>query len=75
MKKPAHSIDGSPPTAEESRFVFASHAVELGANFPAPEAMTLQSNICAPISGRIVNLLVRPRRHVEAKELLVTVAP
>ena len=75
MKKPAHSINGSPPFAEESRFVFASHAVELGAKFPAPEAMTMQSNICAPISRRIVNLLVRPTRHVEAKDLLVTIEP
>ncbi len=75
MKKPAHSINGSPPFAEESRFVFASRTVELDAKFPALEAMTLQSNICAPISRRIVKLLVTPRRHVEAKDLLVTIAP
>jgi len=49
--------------------------LELDAKFPALEAMALQSNICAPISRRIVKLLVTPRRHVEAKELLVTIAP
>ena len=75
MKKPAHSIDGSPPVAGESRFVFASRTVELDAKFPALEAIIMRSNICAPISRRIVNLLVRPSRHVEAKELLVTIAP
>ena len=75
IKKPAHSINGSPPFAEESRFIFASRTVELNAKFPAPEAMTLRSNICAPISRRIVNLLVRPTRHDEAKDLLVTIAP
>ena len=75
MKKPAHSIDGSRPFAKESRFVFASRTVELDAKFPALEAMTLQSNICAPISRRIVNLLVTSKQHVEAKKLLVTIAP
>ncbi len=75
MKKPTHSVNGSPPFAEESRFVFASRTVELNAKFPAPEAMTMQFNICAPISRRIVNLLVRPTRHDEAKDLLVTIAP
>jgi len=75
MKKPAHSINGSPPFAEEPRFVFASRTVELDGKFPALEAMTLQFNTCASISRRIVKLLVKPRRHVEAKELLVTIAP
>ncbi len=75
MKKPAHSINGSPPFAEESRFVFASRTVELDAKFPALEAMTSRSNICAPISRRIVNLLVTSKQHVEAKKLLVTIAP
>ena len=75
MKKPAHPIHGSPPFTGESRFVFASRPVELDAKFPALEPMTLQSNICALISRRIVNLLVRPTRHVEAKDLLVTIKP
>ena len=75
MKKPAHSINDSRPTAEESRFVFASRTVELDAKFPALEAMTMQSSICAPISRRTVKLLVRLGHHVEAKELLVTIAP
>ena len=39
------------------------------------EAMKMQSNIYAPISGRIVKLLVSPGQNVEAKDLLVTIAP
>jgi biotin carboxyl carrier protein len=35
----------------------------------------MQSNIHAPISGRIVKLLVTSGQHVEAKDLLVTIAP
>jgi biotin carboxyl carrier protein len=37
--------------------------------------MKMQSNIYAPISGRVVKLLATPGQHVEAKDLLVTIAP
>ena len=54
--------------------VQANHAVERGAKLLTLEAMKMQSNIYAPISGRIVKLLVTPGQHVEAKDLLVTIA-
>ena len=52
-----------------------SHAVERGAKLLTLEAMKMQSNIYAPISGKITKLLVTPGQHVEAKDLLVTIAP
>src|SRR5579859_5156026 len=55
--------------------VEANHSIERGAKLLTLEAMKMQSNIYAPISGRIVKLLVAPGQHVEAKELLVTIAP
>ena len=55
--------------------VQANHAVERGAKLLTLEAMKMQSNIYAPISGRVVKLLVSPGQSVEAKDLLVTIAP
>jgi biotin carboxyl carrier protein len=37
--------------------------------------MKMQSNIYAPIGGKIEKLLVNPGQHVEAKDLLVVIAP
>ena len=39
------------------------------------EAMKMQSNIYAPITGRVTKLLVAPGQHVEAKDLLVMIVP
>jgi pyruvate carboxylase len=55
--------------------VHANHAVERGAKLLTLEAMKMQSNIYAPISGRIAKLLVAPGQHVEAKDLLVMIVP
>ncbi len=55
--------------------VQASQTVERGAKLMTLEAMKMQSNIYAPVSGRIVKLLVAPGQSVEAKDLLVTIAP
>jgi pyruvate carboxylase len=55
--------------------VQANHTVERGAKLLTLEAMKMQSNIYAPISGRIVKMLVTSGQHVEAKDLLVTIAP
>ncbi|MGB7436494.1 MAG: pyruvate carboxylase [Candidatus Acidiferrum sp.] len=55
--------------------VQANHAVERGAKLLTLEAMKMQSNIYAPISGKISKLLVAPGQHVEAKDLLVVVSP
>ena len=55
--------------------VQANHAVERGAKLLTLEAMKMQSNIYAPISGKISKLLVTPGQHVEAKDLLVIIAP
>ncbi|HLZ90589.1 MAG TPA: pyruvate carboxylase [Candidatus Acidoferrum sp.] len=52
-----------------------NHAVERGAKLLTLEAMKMQSNIYAPISGRIAKLLVAPGQHVEAKDLLVIIVP
>jgi len=55
--------------------VQANHAVERGAKLLTLEAMKMQSNIYAPISGKISKLLVTPGQNVEAKDLLVIIAP
>ncbi len=55
--------------------VQVNHPVERGAKLLTLEAMKMQSNIYAPITGRITKLLVTPGQHVEAKDLLVTIAP
>jgi pyruvate carboxylase len=55
--------------------VQTNHAVERGAKLLTLEAMKMQSNIYAPISGRVTKLLVSPGQHVEAKDLLVMIVP
>jgi pyruvate carboxylase len=55
--------------------VQTNHTVERGAKLLTLEAMKMQSNIYAPIAGRIVKLQVTPGQHVEAKDLLVTIVP
>jgi pyruvate carboxylase len=55
--------------------VKANQAVERGAKLLTLEAMKMQSNIYAPISGKIAKLLVSPGQNVEAKDLLVTITP
>jgi pyruvate carboxylase len=55
--------------------VQANHTVERGAKLLTLEAMKMQSNIYAPIAGRVAKLLVSPGQHVEAKDLLVLIAP
>lgn len=52
-----------------------NHAVDRGTKLLTLEAMKMQSNIYAPLSGRIAKILVAPGQHVEAKDLLVTIAP
>jgi pyruvate carboxylase len=53
--------------------VQANQAIERGAKLLILEAMKMQSNIYAPISGRVSKLLVTPGQHVEAKDLLVAI--
>jgi pyruvate carboxylase len=55
--------------------VQTNQSIERGAKLMTLEAMKMQSNIYAPISGRVVKLLVAPGQSVEAKDLLVTIAP
>jgi pyruvate carboxylase len=55
--------------------VQVNHSVERGAKLLTLEAMKMQSNIYAPIAGKIAKLLVTPGQHVEAKDLLVSIAP
>lgn len=54
--------------------VQANHAVERGAKLLTLEAMKMQSNIYAPVSGRIAKVLVTAGQQVEAKDLLVAIA-
>jgi pyruvate carboxylase len=55
--------------------VHANHTVERGAKLLTLEAMKMQSNIYAPLAGRVTKLLVTPGQHVEAKDLLLTIVP
>ncbi len=52
-----------------------NQSVERGVKLMTLEAMKMQSNIYAPIAGRVTKLLVAPGQNVEAKDLLVTIAP
>jgi pyruvate carboxylase len=74
---PENSGHVGAPTAGliSSIAVQANHAVERGAKLLTLEAMKMQSNIYAPVSGKITKLLVTPGHHVEAKDLLVIIAP
>ena len=54
--------------------VQANHAVERGAKLLTLEAMKMQSNIYAPVSGCIAKVLVTAGQQVEAKDLLVAIA-
>jgi pyruvate carboxylase len=74
---PANPGHVGAPTAGliSSVAVQANHAVERGAKLLTLEAMKMQSNIYAPISGKIGKLLVTPGQNVEAKDLLVIIAP
>ena len=38
------------------------------------EAMKMQSTVYSPVSGKVTELLVSPGQHVEAKDLLLTIA-
>jgi pyruvate carboxylase len=74
---PADPGQVAAPTAGiiSSIAVHANHTVERGTKLLTLEAMKMQSNIYAPIAGRITKLLVTPGQHVEAKDLLLTIAP
>ena len=74
---PENSGQVGAPTAGliSSIAVQVNHPVERGAKLLTLEAMKMQSNIYAPISGKVTKLLVIPGQHVEAKDLLVVIAP
>jgi pyruvate carboxylase len=74
---PAEQGQVGAPTAAvvSSVAVQANQAVERGAKLLTLEAMKMQSNIYAPIAGKVTKLLVSPGQHVEAKDLLVAIAP
>ena len=52
-----------------------NQAVARGAKLMTLEAMKMQSNIYAPIAGRVTKLAVSPGQHVEAKDLLLVITP
>jgi len=49
--------------------------LERGGELLTLKAMKMQSNIAAPVAGRVTKLLVPPDQHVEIKDLLVTFTP
>ena len=67
---------GAPTAAVISSVaVQANQKVERGAKLMTLEAMKMQSNIYATISGKVSKLLVTHGQHVEAKDLLVQIVP
>jgi pyruvate carboxylase len=52
-----------------------NQSVVRGVKLMTLEAMKMQSNIYAPITGRVTKLPVAPGQNVEAKDLLVTIEP
>jgi pyruvate carboxylase len=55
--------------------VQANQLVARGAKLMTLEAMKMQSNIYAPIAGRVAKILVSTGSQVEAKDLLLTIVP
>ncbi|MGC1188445.1 MAG: pyruvate carboxylase [Candidatus Acidiferrales bacterium] len=55
--------------------VQANQLVARGAKLMTLEAMKMQSNIYAPIAGRVAKILVATGSQVEAKDLLLTIVP
>jgi pyruvate carboxylase len=55
--------------------VQANQLVARGAKLMTLEAMKMQSNIYAPIAGRVAKILVSTGSQVEAKDLLLTIGP
>ena len=49
--------------------------LERGAKLRTLEAMKIQTNICAPLAGRISKLPVLPGQRVEPKDLVVIIVP
>ena len=74
---PAEAGQVGAPTAGVITGIAAqlNQSVERGVKLMTLEAMKMQSNIYAPIAGRVTKLLVAPGQNVEAKDLLVTIAP
>jgi acetyl/propionyl-CoA carboxylase alpha subunit len=75
LQKTARGGRATPKTLLGGIAVQANQTVERGAKLMTLEAMKMQSNIYAPIAGKITKLLVTPGQHVEAKDLLVSIAP
>jgi pyruvate carboxylase len=55
--------------------VQVNQTVQRGEKLLTLEAMKMQSNIYAPIGGRIAKILVTANQNVEAKDLLLTITP
>ncbi len=74
---PAEAGQVGAPTAGVITGIAAqlNQRVERGVKLMTLEAMKMQANIYAPIAGRVTKLLVAPGQNVEAKDLLVTIAP
>jgi len=65
---------GSPmPGLVTSVAVDLNQQVEKGDRLLVMEAMKMQSTVYAPVSGKLVQKLVHPGQHVEAKELLLVI--
>jgi pyruvate carboxylase len=74
---PANPGDVSAPTSGvvTGITVQVNQSVTRGQKLMTLEAMKIQSNIYAPISGRVAKILVTGSQSVEAKDLLLTIVP
>jgi pyruvate carboxylase len=65
---------GAPiPGVVSSVAVELNQIVKKGDRLLVMEAMKMQSTVYAPVPGKIRQMLVQPGRHVEAKDLLLTI--
>jgi pyruvate carboxylase len=55
--------------------VHVAQMVKRGSNLMTLDAMKMQSNLSAPIAGRITRIEVVANQRVEAKDLLLTISP
>jgi biotin carboxyl carrier protein len=53
--------------------VQVNQTVQRGEKLMTLEAMKMQSNIYAPVAGRVAKILVSANQSVEAKDLLATI--
>ena len=65
---------GAPiPGVVSTIHVQLGQTVSKGDRLLVMEAMKMQSTVYSPVSGKVVQVLIGPGQHVEAKELLLAI--